>query len=108
MRREYIIQTANELIAILRPNIEIRRIYAYGSQVRGDAEYGSDLDLLVEVPEMTQTTKRKVQDAAWRLSLEKELLISVLVVSENEFRQGPLSVSGLARSIGREGIEIAA
>lgn len=108
MKREQIIQTANELAAILRPGMDIRRIYAYGSQVRGDAEHGSDLDLLIEVPEVTQANKRKVQDAAWQLSLEKELLISVIVVSEIDFQQGPLSVSGLARAIEREGIEIAA
>ena len=108
MKIEEIKRIAEELIAKLRPEVKVVRIYAYGSQVRGEAVPGSDLDFLIEVPEKTASLKRRIQDAAWELSLEKEIVISVIVVSESEFHQGPLSVSSLARNIEREGIEIAA
>lgn len=108
MNRSEIIDTARTLIARVRPGVNVIRIYAYGSQVRGDAVVGSDLDFLVEVPEVTSHVKRRIQDAAWQLSLEKEIVISVIVTSTNEFRGGPLSVCNLARNIEREGIEIAA
>ena len=108
MKIEEITRIAEELIAKLRPEVKVVRIYAYGSQVRGDAVPGSDLDFLIEVPEKTPSLKRRIQDATWELSLEKEILISVIVVGESEFHHGPLSVSSLARNIEREGIEIAA
>ncbi|MDZ7832307.1 MAG: nucleotidyltransferase domain-containing protein [Desulfobacterales bacterium] len=108
MKIEEIKRIAEELIAKLRPEVKVVRIYAYGSQVRGEAVPGSDLDFLIEVPEKSASLKRRIQNAAWELSLEKEIVISVVVVSESEFHYGPLSVSCLARNIEREGIEIAA
>ncbi len=108
MNRGEIVDTAKTLISRLQPEVNVLRIYAYGSQARGDAKPGSDLDLLVEVPEVSRAIKRRIQDAAWSLSLEKEVVISVIVISEYEFHRGPLSVCSLARSVEREGIEIAA
>lgn len=108
MKIEEIKKIAQELLSRLRPELTIIRMYVFGSQVRGGAEPGSDLDLLIEVPEKTSAIKRRIQDAAWELSLEKEILISVIVVCEHEFHSGPLAVSSLAQNIAREGIEIAA
>ncbi len=108
MQMEMIKKLAKELIAKIGSEANIVRIYAYGSQVKGDAQPGSDLDFLVEVAEETGSIKRRIQDAAWELSLEKEVVISVVVVNERDFHYGPLSVSSLARNIEREGIEIAA
>jgi hypothetical protein len=42
------------------------------------------------------------------LSLEEGYVISVVIVSEEDFEQGPLSLSGFARNVRQEGIEIAA
>lgn len=95
-------------MAKLMPEVSVVRIYAYGSQVRGDAKLGSDLDFLVLVHDENASVKRLIQDAAWELSLEKEIVISAIVVSEREFHDGPLSASSLVHNIEREGIEIAA
>ena len=84
------------------------RIYAYGSRVRGDCDPGSDLDLLVELRQVTSTARRRILDRAWELSLEEGYVISVVIVSQEAFEQGPLSVSQFARNVRREGVEIAA
>ncbi|MBN2315352.1 MAG: nucleotidyltransferase domain-containing protein [Sedimentisphaerales bacterium] len=84
------------------------RVYAYGSRVRGDGDPVSDLDLLVELRQVTMTARRRILDRAWELSLEEGYVISVVVVSQEAFEQGPLSVSQFARNIRREGVEIAA
>ena len=108
MMTERISQIARKLIDGLAPGIEVVRVYAYGSRVRGDADLGSDLDLLVELREVSRTAKRQLLDRAWELSLEEGYVISVVIVSEEAFEHGPLSLSEFARNIRREGIEIAA
>ena len=105
---EHINELVRKLIGGLTPGTGILRIYAYGSRVRGDADPGSDLDLLVELQEVTPTAKRQILDRAWELSLEEGYVISVMVVSEEAFEHGPLSASAFASNVRREGIEIAA
>ena len=47
------------LIAALKPE----RIHLFGSQARGDVNHGSDVDLLVVVPESDQPPYRRAQAA---------------------------------------------
>ena len=51
---EHIHEVAKRLIDGLAPEIGVVRLYAYGSRVRGDADPGSDLDLLVELRKSPQ------------------------------------------------------
>jgi len=105
---EHIRELARALIDGLAPDMGIVRLYAYGSRVRGNAEPGSDLDLLVVLRKVTPRAKRQILDRAWELSLEEGYVISVVIVSQEAFEQGPLSASAFARNVRREGIEIAA
>lgn len=105
---DHISQIVRKLLDRLGPDVEVIRVYAYGSRVRGDADLGSDLDLLVELREVTRAARREVFDRAWELSLEEGYVISVVIVSEEAFERGPLSLSGFAENVRREGVEIAA
>ncbi|MCL5279561.1 MAG: nucleotidyltransferase domain-containing protein [Planctomycetes bacterium] len=105
---EHVSQVARKLIAGLSPDIEVVRVYAYGSRVRGDADRESDLDLLVELRQVSRAARQQILDRAWELSLEEGYVVSVVVVSEEAFERGPLSFSGFVQNIRREGIEIAA
>ena len=105
---EHIHEVAKKLLAGLAPDLGVVRLDAYGSRVRGDADPGSDLDLLVELRDVTPTAKRQIRDRAWELSLEEGYVISVLVVSQESFEHGPLSLTAFAQNVRREGIEIAA
>jgi predicted nucleotidyltransferase len=84
------------------------RVYAYGSRVRGDCDPISDLDLLIELREVTTASRRRILDRAWELSLEEGYVISVAIVSQEAFEAGPLSVSLYAQNVRSQGIEIAA
>lgn len=108
MTRDEIISIVQTFISRLRPEVDVLRVYAFGSMVRGDAEPGSDLDLLLEVPQENPVVKHRIREIAWELSLDVGMVISVIVVGEHELHQGPLSITGLARDIENEGIEIAA
>jgi predicted nucleotidyltransferase len=105
---EHVRQVARKLIDGLDPNIEVVRVYAYGSHVRGNADPGSDLDLLIELREVTRMAKQQIRDRAWKLSLEEGYVISVVIVTQQAFERGPLSVSAFARNVRREGVEITA
>ena len=101
-------EVARRLIDGLAPEIDVVRAYAYGSRVREDWEPESDLDLLLELGQVTPAAKRLILDRAWELSLEEGYVVSVAIVSQEAFETGPLSASAYARNIRREGIEIAA
>jgi predicted nucleotidyltransferase len=104
----HIRELVGKLVAGAGPKLGVVRVWAYGSRVRGDYEPGSDLDLLVELREVTPAARQAIWDRAWELSLEAGYVISVAVVSQEAFEQGPLSVSGYAENVRREGVEIAA
>ena len=101
-------EVVRSLIVELGPEIKVVRVYAYGSQVRGDADTGSDLDLLIELWQVTRIAKRRIRDVAWELSLKEGYVISVIIVSQQEFEGGPLASSEFVQNIRRDGIEIAA
>ena len=101
-------EIGKNLISGLAPRTGVVRVYAYGSRVMGTEEIGSDLDLLVELRHVTPTIKQHIQDRAWELSLTAGFVISVLIVNEEAFERGPLSVSDLAENIRRHGVEISA
>lgn len=104
----YIAEVVRRLIGGLDPDTGVVRVYAYGSRVRGDCDPGSDLDLLLEVREVTPVVKRRILDRAWELSLEEGYVISVAVVSQGALESGPFSVSEYARNVREEGVEISA
>lgn len=104
----HIHELGRRLITGLGLDTEVVRVIAYGSRVRGDYEPGSDLDVLIELEEVTATARRQILDRAWELSLEEGYVISVTMVSREAFESGPLSCSEYARHVRREGVEIAA
>jgi predicted nucleotidyltransferase len=63
------------------------RIVLFGSRSRGDAEPDSDFDLLVSVQSLQKTDKKKVFDIAAGLSLEYGTVLTVLVLSAEEFTE---------------------
>jgi predicted nucleotidyltransferase len=104
----HIREVVSKLMDGLALDTDIVRVYAYGSRVRGDFDPASDLDLLIELRDVTTTARRQILDRAWELSLEEGYVISVAIVSQEAFETGPLSVSLYAQNVRSQGIEIAA
>jgi predicted nucleotidyltransferase len=86
------------LIAVLNPDY----IYAFGSQVRGDAGPESDLDLLIVVPHASEPAHRLAQAAYHALPVHS-LPIEILVMSRDEFERRSRAASSLPATILREG-----
>ena len=86
----------------LRQLTPVNRLVVYGSRARGDATPASDLDLYIEVPELTPGLRQKISEIAWEVSLEYEVVITTLVASAHN----PLKPQPILRAIDMEGIAV--
>jgi predicted nucleotidyltransferase len=84
-----------------------RGLLLYGSYARGDAREGSDVDLLLllEGPVNTAREILRLQDVKWPLSLESDLLLSVMPVDVEDFEKAKTI---FLRTVRREAIPAAA
>jgi len=78
----------------------------FGSRARGDGDDTSDMDIFVELEQVTREIKNVVSDTAWEVGLENAVHISPLVFSRDEIEDSPLRSSPIVRAILREGIRI--
>lgn len=79
------------------------QVVLYGSQARGEAGPESDIDLLVVLRDMDSPWEefRRMDGLLWRLSLEYDVTLSALPVTEPQFDQSGKPVLIEARSHGR-------
>lgn len=96
----------NLLQDALNPTIEAfgeiaSRIFLFGSTARGDAEYGSDLDICVLVKNKTvkEAAEETTDQETIRLSHLTGILPSILVWTEREFKDRLSQKDALAGSI---------
>lgn len=79
-------------------------IWAYGSRARGTAREDSDLDVCVVVENLDTETDRAIMRTAWEVGFERDVLISTVTYSREEFEHGPCAISPLVRTVVEEGI----
>lgn len=101
----------HDILAELRRRFEalygprLIRMVLYGSQARGDAEPGSDIDVLVVLNGEVGPCREinRTLDDVVNLSFEHDVVISCVFMDEHRFRHrnGPL-----LRNIRREGVAI--
>ena len=79
-------------------------VWAFGSRVRGDATWESDLDVCVVDNALTHADHHTIGDIAWAVGFEHGLVIIPICFTREEFERGPMSESTLVANILREGI----
>ena len=82
------------------------RIWAFGSRVRGNATWESDLDVCVVVDELTDEQRHAIWHIAWEVGFEHDVVISAVAYSRYDFECGPCSESSLVFNILREGVSV--
>jgi len=105
------ITQSSEILTELRQRLEaiygdrLVRLVLFGSQARGDAEEGSDIDVMVVLKGQVspgQEIKRTGEQVA-KLCLDRDVVVCCVFMSEDRFEQGG---SPLLLNVRREGIAI--
>lgn len=84
-----------EILAVLRKEFSVilgdslENIFLYGSQARGDASPGSDIDVLIVIRGKFDyfDLMDRTSETNWRLSLENDVVISRVFVAKDKFDQ---------------------
>lgn len=80
-------------------------VWAFGSRVRGDVTWESDLDVCVVLDcPVTRQIKNWISDVAWEVGFGADRIITTVVFERQQFEEGPLSASPLIANILREGV----
>lgn len=66
---------------------QVAEVILYGSKARGDSSPDSDIDLLVLMKSDDRTVRRLILQLAARISLEHDVILSLMVMSEARWRE---------------------
>ncbi len=85
--------------------IPAERFILFGSRARGDADPDSDMDILVIAPDpLTSQIEDAISDCAWEAGIRDGMVIMPVVMSRQEWENGPERHSLLAQAIRKEGV----
>jgi uncharacterized protein len=95
-----------EFATLLRQRLRshLRQILLFGSHARGDAQDGSDYDMLVVVDQRTPELRAIILEVESQLMECYGALVATVLHSEAEWQQ--LQAFPLARNIAREGVHL--
>lgn len=96
----------SELKRKLEERFELIDFRIFGSKARGDAAPDSDIDVMIEIEDYNPVSESEIDDIVFKVNLEHDCLISVVIFGRREIEEGPLGKSPLYRVIEREGIEV--
>ena len=98
-----VIRILKERILALTP---INRMIVFGSRARGDAVEESDLDVFIELPQITSNLRQQIVEIAWEVGLDHDTVISILLTSTPLLINSPLAGNPILRSIELEGVVV--
>ena len=100
-------EALREIKSSVRARFDVKDFLLYGSAARGEAEYESDLDLMIVVSDPISRLKRhEITDIVFDVNLKFGTNFSTLVVDRESWESGLVSVLPLREEIMREGIHL--
>jgi predicted nucleotidyltransferase len=100
-------QALNEIKQKVSQRFSVEDYILYGSAARGEADEESDLDLLIVTSEaFTRFKRHEITDIVFEINLQFGTNFSTLVVDQESWETGMISVLPLRNEILREGIRL--
>jgi predicted nucleotidyltransferase len=93
-----------EAARLLREKFKAVDVILFGSKVRGEDTPESDIDLLVLTSEPVTWTERKaIIDALYEIELAHDVIISILIATAKEWKEGAFSVLPIHQEVSEHG-----
>lgn len=102
----YELQALKDLKQSLNHDFQLVDLRLYGSKSRGTADADSDIDVMIELEELTPTFYDKVFDMVFDVNLRHGVFISAVLFGRKELEEGPMSASPLFKAIERDGVRL--
>ena len=96
-------QALSRLALAFKTRFGASEVILYGSAARGELEEGSDVDLLLVLPEIDWETEKEIIGICYDAELECGRVFSSIFYSRDEIETGPLRFSPLVLNARREG-----
>ena len=95
-----------ELVDTFRRHFGASEVLLYGSAARGELEAGSDIDLLVVLPQVNWEIEKRLINYCFEAELKCGRVISTVCFTADELADSPLRVSPLVLRARKEGIPL--
>jgi predicted nucleotidyltransferase len=89
---------------LLEKKYDLRDFRIYGSKAKGSDSPESDVDVMIELEDLSPIIESEIDDLIFRLNIRYDCLITAVYFSRKELEEGPLSESPLYKMILCDGI----
>lgn len=98
-------QAASDAARTLRAHFPVEQVILFGSKARGQSSPDSDMDLLILLHgQRPADASRRVWEVLWDVQMRHAVGLSPLVVSADQWRDGPYQAMLLKQEVERDGV----